>query len=75
MRNRYISDVDNATDDQAPINGISPTAIRNSQLSVMGTDDSFVSASAMAFMQALYPASAPPVYDEESEMGDGSVEP
>jgi hypothetical protein len=76
IRNRYISGPSNGTaiTGPSPIHDISPSAIDNSQLSVLGTDDPWVSASAMAFMQALYPPRDNIVIDLESMLGNSSLD-
>lgn len=76
FRNRYISGPANGTTTTAPspINGISVSAIDNSQLSILGTDDPWVSASATAFMQALYPPRNSIVIDLESMLGNLSLD-
>jgi hypothetical protein len=53
IRERYISPPNNGSviTDPAPINGISKDAIDNSQLDILSTDDEFISASGLAFMQ------------------------
>jgi hypothetical protein len=65
IRERYINPPSNGTEltTAAVINGLSPAAIDNSQLYILSTDDEFVSASALAFMQALYP----PYFSLESD--------
>lgn len=50
LRERYINGSTGTV-----INGIAGSAIDNSQLYILGLDDSYVTASAMAFMQGLYP--------------------
>jgi hypothetical protein len=70
IQGRYISSLPS----NERINGLSSTEIDNSQLYILSTDDEFVSASALAFMQALYP----PVYfelDPDAIMSDSSLEP
>jgi hypothetical protein len=75
IRARYVDPSLNASDIftfSAPINGLSTNMIANSQLYVLGTDDEYVSGSAMAFMQGLYPPVGF-VVNEESEMANMSV--
>jgi hypothetical protein len=75
IRDRYISGVANSSKitTSAIINGISQSAIDNSQLVVLSTDDPWISASAMAFLQALYPPSNSIVVDLESMLGNSSL--
>ncbi|CAK7233813.1 hypothetical protein SCUCBS95973_008723 [Sporothrix curviconia] len=56
-RNRYVLEgTANASVEAAlPINGLSTNALDTRQVSVMSSDDSYVAAGAMAFMQGLYP--------------------
>lgn len=76
IRDRYISTPANGSNvtEAANINGISVNAIDNSQLLVLSTDDTWVSASAMAFMQALYPPRDTLVVDLESMLGNTTLE-
>jgi hypothetical protein len=76
IRDRYISAPPNGTHltNFSPINGISSSAIDNSQLVVFSTDDPWVSASAMAFLQALYPPRDSIVVDLESILGNSSLD-
>ncbi|RDL37311.1 Uncharacterized protein BP5553_04744 [Venustampulla echinocandica] len=76
VRSRYISPPTNGSQaDAKPINGISMNGIENSQMDILSTSDEYVSASALAFMQGLYPprSTATAVVDEESMMGSGSL--
>jgi len=57
FRARYLLD-GNATDEattHATLQGAEPLAIDSSQTSAISTDDAWVSTSALAFMQGLYP--------------------
>lgn len=72
VRNRYITSL-NISQSTFPVNGLSVNAIENQQLYVLGTDDSFVSASATAFMQGLYPPFDALDFGEESQLGNGSL--
>jgi hypothetical protein len=62
FRARYVVD-GNVTDDQesvtahATIQGLEPLAIDSSQTSVISTNDGYISTSAIAFLQGLYPPS------------------
>jgi len=75
IRNRYIQAPKNGSQltTYAPIHGLSVNDIDNEQLVVMSTNDEFVSASAMAFMQGLYPPRGV-VVDAESMLGNGTLE-
>ena len=75
IRQRYLSTSGNATQltTSAPINGISVNDIENSQLYALSTDDEFISSSALAFFQGLYPPRGIPVFNTESTLSDGSV--
>ncbi|EPE07126.1 histidine acid phosphatase [Ophiostoma piceae UAMH 11346] len=57
FRNRYVRDGlgNESTDALLPIYGIEPHALDSTQLAVLSTDDSYVVASAQAFLQGLYP--------------------
>lgn len=61
FRDRYLSGSSSSADDNGnaadsfPIAGLSRRALDNSQLDIMTNTDSFNVASAMAFMQGLYP--------------------
>jgi hypothetical protein len=76
VQGRYLWPLSNATKDITSyerINGLSSTEIDNSQLYILSTDDEFVSASALAFMQALYP----PVYlslEPDAIMSDSTLD-
>jgi hypothetical protein len=50
LRSRYINGTTGSV-----VNGMQSSAINNAQIYALGMDDAFVSASAMAFMQGLYP--------------------
>lgn len=50
LRERYINGTTGSV-----INGMTASVLDNSQIYMLGMDDNFVSASAMAFMQGLYP--------------------
>jgi len=76
IQGRYIWPLPNKTEgitSYERINGLSSTEIDNSQMYILSTDDEFVSASALAFMQALYP----PVYfqlEPDAIESDGTLE-
>jgi hypothetical protein len=74
VRSRYIDPPSNGSQLTLgmPINGIYPIALDNTQFSILSTDDQYISTSAMAFMQGLYPPAF--ILDAESEMGNGTVE-
>lgn len=73
MRTRYLT-ANGSTADSFPIMGLSPDNIDNTLIQVHSTNDEFVSVSAQAFMQGLYPPRANvPVVDEESIMGTGDL--
>ncbi|KAB5586207.1 histidine phosphatase superfamily [Coniochaeta sp. 2T2.1] len=57
FRARYLVDGNTTgeTVDHATIQGVEPLAIDGSQTSVITTNDGYISTSAMAFMQGLYP--------------------
>ncbi|KAM7209582.1 histidine phosphatase superfamily [Naviculisporaceae sp. PSN 640] len=55
MESGDFADEDEADIDRAPIVGITKNAIDNSQLDILSTNDNFISTSALAFMQGLYP--------------------
>lgn len=73
VRETYISPPKNGSA-SAIINGISPNAIDNSQLYILGTDDIVISQSMQAFMQGLYPPRAGTTFDQYDEMSDSSLE-
>ena len=72
LRQRYLAASGNATQPDAPINGISAYDIDNSQLAALSTDDEFISSSALAFFQGLYPPRDIPLFNTESILSDGS---
>jgi hypothetical protein len=74
IRSRYISAIGNDSEitTPAPILGISVNSIDNSQLYILSTDDEYISSSALAFMQGLYPPAT--VIDQESILGNGTVD-
>lgn len=76
VRQRYISPPTNASliVEPAVINGISTSAIDNSQLYILGTDDIVISQSMQAFMQGLYPPRTAPTFDQQDVMADGTLE-
>ena len=76
IRSRYVSAPDNGSEitTAAIINGISVNAIDNSQLYILSTDDEYISSSALAFMQGLYPPRNAVVIDLESILGNSSLE-
>ena len=57
LRNRYVRNGlgNESTEALLPIYGIEPHALDTTQLDVLSTDDSYVVASAQAFLQGLYP--------------------
>lgn len=73
VRETYISPPKNGSS-SAVINGISPNAIDNSQLYVLGTDDTVISQSMQAFIQGLYPPRGGITFDQQDEMSDSSLE-
>ena len=75
LRQRYLLSSGNSTQltTSAPINGLSVNDIDNSQLSALSTDDEFISSSALAFFQGLYPPRGIPVFNTESILSDGSI--
>jgi hypothetical protein len=77
FRDRYVSPPVNASQltVKTPINGLNVNDIENTQLYVASQNDEWVSASAMAFMQGLYPprSSGTLTLDGESIMGNGSL--
>lgn len=56
----------------APIHNISPQSIDNSQLFALSTDDEFISGSAMAFFQGLYPPRGFPIIDDQDILANGT---
>lgn len=75
LRDRYISGVTNSSIvSPAPINGMNLHQIDNDQLLVLATNDQWVSASATAFMQGLYPPFDSLTFDLESLLGDSGQE-
>ena len=78
IRNRYISGPSNGSQitGSYPIARLSVNDIDNSQMEVMTMTDEYITASALAFMQGLYPprSTATEVVDEESIMGNGTLE-
>ncbi|KAF4633022.1 hypothetical protein G7Y89_g5097 [Cudoniella acicularis] len=76
IRDRYISAPVNGSEITIamPINGLSSDEIDNSQMEVLSTNDEYISGSALAFMQGLYPPRNTIVLDEESELGNGTLE-
>jgi len=74
VRDRYVSPPLNETDltEAAPINGLSVSSIQNTQLDIMSTDDEYVVASAMAFMQGLYPPLQEFILDAETLLSNSS---
>ncbi|KAH8684624.1 histidine acid phosphatase-like protein [Tricladium varicosporioides] len=77
IRDRYISAPANGTQltTAMPINGLSVNDINNSQMEVLSLSDEYITASALAFMQGLYPqrSTSSEVVDEESILGNGSL--
>lgn len=76
IRGRYLSSNSSATDASIPINGLSTDVIDNSQMEVMTMTDEYITASALAFMQGLYPPRGGTglQVDEESILGNGTLE-
>lgn len=74
LRQRYLSSSGNASQltTSAPINGISASDIENSQLSALSNDDEFISSSALAFFQGLYPPRNFPLFYTQNVLSDGS---
>jgi hypothetical protein len=76
VRERYVSPPANASaQNRAQINGISQSDIVNTQLDVLTTDDEFMTGSAVAFMQGLYPPKgqgSPPSMSEEYRYTPGA---
>ncbi|KAG4432865.1 hypothetical protein IFR05_011639 [Cadophora sp. M221] len=70
IRNRYITSM-NISQDTIPINGISVHDLDNDQLDVLTMEIPHVAASALAFMQGLYPPFDAITSDEETLSGDG----
>lgn len=70
IRARYLKPPENGTSltDFHPILGISTSAIVNSQLDIMTTDETYLAGSATAFMQGLYPPRGGPVPTSEEYM-------
>ncbi|KAI1084621.1 phosphoglycerate mutase-like protein [Whalleya microplaca] len=55
LSNSSLSDEDNSLTTNSPITGIEQQALDNTQLSIFSTTDDFVTGSALAFIQGLYP--------------------
>ncbi|KAH6713822.1 histidine acid phosphatase-like protein [Leptodontidium sp. MPI-SDFR-AT-0119] len=70
IRNRYITSM-NISQETIPINGISVHDLDNGQLDASTMDTPHVAASAVAFMQGLYPPFDAITSDEETLSGDG----
>ncbi|CAG8960851.1 hypothetical protein HYFRA_00002388 [Hymenoscyphus fraxineus] len=80
IRNRYLTptSANASTNDQVantfPIIGLPPDNIDNTLMQVLSTNAEWVSASATAFLQGLYPPRMNvPVVNEESVMGTGDL--
>jgi hypothetical protein len=75
VRSRYVDppSVESPLYTSAPVEGISVQAIDNAQLYVLSTEDEFISGSALAFMQGLYPPRAL-VIDAEAILSNSTVE-
>jgi hypothetical protein len=75
IRSRYVSKPENSSSitEFMPIKGISRDTIQNSQLDVLALDDEYQAASALAFMQGLYPPRRLelPIEDEENTYAPG----
>ncbi|KUJ22936.1 histidine acid phosphatase-like protein [Mollisia scopiformis] len=76
VRDRHISPPENGSliTGAAVINGISTAAIDNTQLYILGTDDTVISQSMQAFMQGLYPPREAPSFDQYDVMADGTLQ-
>ncbi|KAH7346515.1 histidine acid phosphatase-like protein [Rhexocercosporidium sp. MPI-PUGE-AT-0058] len=70
IRNRYITSM-NISQDTFPIDGISVHDLDNDQLDILTMETPYVAASALAFMQGLYPPFDAITSDEETLSGDG----
>ena len=55
IRQRYLTPEDDSSNEPTGISGIAPYQLDYDQLRILSTDDQFAFASAMAFMQGLYP--------------------
>ncbi|KAK6381459.1 hypothetical protein LTS17_004517 [Exophiala oligosperma] len=55
IRDRYISPSDGDYTASSTISGISANQLAYDQINILSTDDQYVSASALAFLQGLYP--------------------
>ncbi len=75
LRNRYILAPVNGSQitTHVPIEGLNVNGIDNAQMTLLSTDDEYVSGSALAFMQGFYPPRAVTV-DESSMLGNGTLE-
>jgi len=75
IRDRYVKPPANGSriTSAAPINGLSGNAIENTQLTIMSTNDEFVTASAMAFMQGLYPPRNALIVEEETILSNSTI--
>jgi hypothetical protein len=76
LRSRYIDPSSNASAliTAAPISGLSTGAIDNSQMYVLSTEDEFVSGSALAFMQGLYPPRNAAMTQEETILSNQTLQ-
>jgi len=72
IRNRYIAST-NISQDTVAISGLSKNDLDNAQLDVMTMEDPYLAASALAFMQGLYPPFDTISSDEEAAKGDGGT--
>jgi len=76
IRNRYVAAASNSSQITVslPINGLNSSVLINSQMEVMGMTDEYVTASALAFMQGLYPPRAlvAPVINSQTKLSNGS---
>ncbi|PQE11480.1 histidine acid phosphatase protein [Rutstroemia sp. NJR-2017a BBW] len=72
IRDRYLTSNGTQLTLGLPINGLSTSAIVNSQMQILSTSDEYVVASAQAFMQGLYPPVAG-VNGGSSTLGNKSV--
>ena len=75
LRSRSVDPPENATQYTGPtaINGLATASIDNTQIYVLSTDDEFISGSATAFMQGLYPPRGVPIIDAEDQLGNGTL--